>query len=136
MTTDSNEQVLCKHCSSSAVIKHGTRRTKSGKIRQRYLCCLCNRTSSIGDRRFTQDVDKRKAVVIQEYTDGKSLRDDVRSTNVSPPTAHKCIVEIAYKLPDVNDAYEESIKDEDPLLPRNYIIDEMWHFVFCKRNNL
>ena len=136
MTTDSNEQVLCKYCSSSAVIKHGTRRTKSGEIRQRYLYCLCNRISFIGDRRFIQDVDKRKTVVIQENTDGKSFCSAAKSSNVSPPTVQKWIVEITDKLQDFNDVNEESIKDEDPLLPRNYIIDEMWHFVFCKQNKL
>lgn len=44
MATDSNELTPCKYYSSYAVIKHGTRNSKSSEIRQRYLCCICNRT--------------------------------------------------------------------------------------------
>ena len=48
MTTDSNEHISCKYCSSSAVILHGTRELKSGEKRQRYLCCACERSFSMG----------------------------------------------------------------------------------------
>lgn len=123
MTTDSNEQVKCKYCSSSDVTKHGTRRIKSGKIRQHSICYMCNRTFSIGDCRFIQDVYKRKAVVIQKYTDGKSLSGAARSANVSHITALKWIKEVTQELSYVNKVYKKLIKDEDSFLSRNYIIN-------------
>ena len=120
MTTYLNEQVLCKHCSSLTVIKYGTALRKSGEVRQKYQCSICRRTFVVGDRRYLQDVDKRKAVIIQEYTDGKSLRGAARSANISHVTALKWIKEVARELPDVHEAYEESIQDDDPCLLLEY----------------
>ena len=64
MTPHVNEQVVCKHCSSLAVTKYGTPRRKSGEVRQKYLYSICRRTFVIGDIRYIQDVDKRKALII------------------------------------------------------------------------
>ena len=80
-------------------------------MRQRYKCYQCNRIFVEGDRRFIQNLDKHKAIVIQEYTDGKSIRGAVRSANISHTTAAKLIREVSNDLPDVHDAYEEFIKD-------------------------
>lgn len=136
MSAHVNEQVACKHCSSLAVIKYGTPRRKSGEVRQKYQCFICRRTFVIGDRRYIQDVDKRKAVVIREYTDGKSLRGAARSANVSLPTAQKWIKEVSNELPDVSETYEEYTKDEDPELHKRYVIDEIWHFLEHKKSKL
>ena len=52
--------------------------------------------------------------VVREYTDRKSLRGAVRSTNVSATTAMRWLVNVANELPDVDKAYEQATEDKDP----------------------
>lgn len=55
MTTNTCEKISCKHCSPTVIVKYGTVPGVSGKRRQRYLCCVCNRTFVDGDRKYAQD---------------------------------------------------------------------------------
>ena len=136
MTTNTCEKISCKHCSSTAIVKYGTAPSVSGKRRQRYLCCVCNRTFVDGDRRYAQDRDKRIGVVVREYTDRKSLRGAARSANISATTAMRWLVNVANELPDVDKAYEKATEDEDPDIDRDFIFDEMWHFIEESTNKL
>ena len=136
MTTDTCEKISCKHCSSTTIVKHGTAPSVSGKRRQRYLCCTCNRTFVDGDRRYAHDRDKRIGVIVREYTDRKSLRGAARSANVSVTTAMRWLVNVSNELPDVDKAYEQTMKDEDPDIVRDFMFDEMWHFIKESTNKL
>ena len=136
MTTNTCEKISCKYCSSTAIVKYGTAPSVSGKRRQRYQCCVCNRIFVDGDRRYVQDRDKRIGVVVREYTDRKSLRGAARSANVSATTAMRWLVNVANELPDVDKAYEQATEDEDPGIDRDFIFDEMWHFIEESTNKL
>ena len=105
MTTNTCEKISCKHCSPTAIVKYGTAPSVSGKRRQRYLCCVCNRTFVDGDRIYAQDRDKRIGVVVREYTDRKSLRGAARSANISAIIAMRWLVNVANNLLDIDKSY-------------------------------
>lgn len=128
MNIDTFEKISCKYCLSTVIVKNGTASSKFSTRCQRYLCCTCNRTFVVGDRRCGQDRDKRIGVVVKEYTDSKSLRGAARSANVSVTTAMRWLKDVANELPDVNEAYEQAMEDKDPDESRDFMMDEMWHF--------
>lgn len=136
MSTNTCEKISCKHCSSTVIVKHCTAPSVSGKRCQRYRCCVCNRTFVDGDRRYVQDRDERIGVVVREYTDRKSLRGAARSANVSATIAMRWLVNVANELQDVDKAYEQDTEDEDHYIDRDFIFDEMWHFIEESTNKL
>lgn len=46
------------------------------------------------------------------------------------------LVNVANELPDVDKAYEKATEDEDPDIDRDFIFDEMWHFIEESTNKL
>ena len=46
------------------------------------------------------------------------------------------LVNVANELPDVDKAYEQAAEDEDPDIDRDFIFDEMWHFIEKSTNKL
>ena len=46
------------------------------------------------------------------------------------------LVNVANELPDVDKAYEQAAEDEDPDIDRDFIFDEMWHFIEESTNKL
>ena len=56
MATNTCEKISCKYCSLTAIVKYDTAPSVSGKRRQRYRCCVCNRTFVDGDSRVVDAV--------------------------------------------------------------------------------
>jgi transposase len=107
--------VRCKKCNSFFVVKNGFIRCK-----QRYKCKQCKYNFVIGEERFVSDRERKKALCILLYSQGKSsIRFIAKLLKVSKMTILRWIRKKAEEI-----SYPEISKDI-----KDVEFDEVWHFV-------
>ena len=107
--------IKCKKCNSSAIVKNGFVRDK-----QRYKCKECKYNFIEKDERIISDMEKKKALSILLYSQGKgSFRFIAKLLKVSKMTVLRWIKKEAEDIPYPE--IKEDVIDVE--------FDEVWHFV-------
>ena len=112
-------KVICYHCGSDDVIKHGFDSTTGKQI---YKCKICGRYSREDPQHDKYNVGE-KDLIIGCYLEGMSLRGIERKFSVSRQTVSAWLKDRAKKK-DLKDTLDEPYEDEV------IEVDEMWTFVF------
>jgi len=107
--------IKCKKCNSPAIVKNGFVRYK-----QRYKCKECKYNFVEKDERIISDMEKKKALSILLYSQGKgSFRFIAKLLKVSKMTVLRWIKKEAEDIPYPE--IKEDVIDVE--------FDEVWHFV-------
>jgi putative transposase len=120
VTIQTTEQVICKHCGSTAIVKYG-----SYKGVPRYFCKSCQRKFKADDKQFKmKTATEQVATALHDYYDGGSSvraigRHILQETGNTPSTA--TIYEWIQKYTEY---IKDSIKDYHPKVGDTWIADE------------
>ena len=78
------EPVLCPHCGSDNIGKHG----KSGEGKQRYICKndKCHHNTFLRDYTYLGRQTETKCQIIEMALNGSGIRDTARVLQISPST--------------------------------------------------
>ena len=131
------ESVLCPHCGSDNVGKHG----KSEEGKKRYLCKndKCPHSTFLRDYTYLGCQTETKCQIIEMALNGSGIRDTARVLRISPSTVIEELKKKEHELHSVNMKALDDI--ENPLGIQVVIrrcdeaeMDEMWSFVRDKSN--